>query len=64
MNDQKNNTENKNQNEEETQSQKGIRHTVDHDAQSDPARNDQLGTDWSGEGGATPTGPATHTRAE
>lgn len=30
------------------------------DVVSDPARTDELGADWAGEGGATPTGPATH----
>jgi len=29
------------------------------DVVSDPARNDQTGNDWSTEGGATPSGPAT-----
>lgn len=30
-----------------------------HDVESDPARNDGQGQDWSDEGGATPEGPAT-----
>ncbi|WP_426997792.1 hypothetical protein [Pseudarthrobacter sp. N5] len=30
------------------------------DVESDPALNDQSGQDWSGEGGATPAGPATN----
>lgn len=34
---------------------------ADADVVSDPARNDQVGGDWSTEGGATPQGPATHT---
>jgi hypothetical protein len=32
------------------------------DVQSDPARDDEDGSDWSTEGGATPEGPATATR--
>jgi hypothetical protein len=28
------------------------------DVTSDPALDDQIGSDWSDEGGATPTGPA------
>lgn len=35
-----------------------------HDVVSDPARNDQMGGDWSTEGGATPVGPATHTEKD
>lgn len=31
------------------------------DVESDPARDDRLGSDWSDEGGATPAGPATST---
>ena len=31
------------------------------DVQSDPARDDEDGSDWSTEGGATPEGPATAT---
>lgn len=31
------------------------------DSESDPARSDVPGRDWSDEGGATETGPATHT---
>lgn len=31
------------------------------DVTSDPARDDQVGSDWVGEGGATPQGPATDT---
>lgn len=31
------------------------------DVMSDPARNDLLGSDWTSEGGATVSGPATHT---
>ena len=30
-----------------------------HDVVSDPAHNDQLGQDWTDEGGAMPEGPAT-----
>lgn len=30
------------------------------DVESDPARNDEQGQDWSDEGGATPAGPATN----
>lgn len=29
------------------------------DVVSDPALDDRIGSDWSEEGGATPTGPAT-----
>ncbi|WP_267911228.1 hypothetical protein [Janibacter endophyticus] len=29
------------------------------DAVSDPAKDDEQGSDWSDEGGATPEGPAT-----
>ncbi|SEE30680.1 hypothetical protein SAMN04489740_1090 [Arthrobacter alpinus] len=38
----------------ETAPQSGSR-----DVESDPALNDGLGQDWSDEGGATPSGPAT-----
>ena len=31
------------------------------DVVSDPARADDVGTDWSSEGGATEEGPATNT---
>lgn len=31
----------------------------DHDVVSDPAHNDELGQDWTDEGGAMPEGPAT-----
>jgi hypothetical protein len=31
------------------------------DVVSDPAKDDSQGQDWSDEGGATPTGPATAT---
>jgi hypothetical protein len=31
------------------------------DRVSDPARSDETGHDWTGEGGATPSGPATDT---
>src|SRR5690606_25179977 len=31
------------------------------DVQSDPALDDNVGTDWADEGGATPVGPATAT---
>ena len=34
------------------------------DVASDPARDDELGTDWVGEGGATPDGPATEAPEE
>lgn len=34
------------------------------DVVSDPARDDQIGSDWASEGGSTPTGPATHTLSE
>ncbi|WP_427870360.1 hypothetical protein [Leucobacter luti] len=34
------------------------------DVVSDPARADQLGTDWTDEGGATGGGPATQSEAE
>jgi len=29
------------------------------DSTSDPAKDDTVGSDWTDEGGATPTGPAT-----
>ena len=32
------------------------------DVVSDPAKDDTQGQDWSDEGGATPTGPATATK--
>lgn len=32
---------------------------VDPDSESDPSLDDGEASDWSGEGGATPTGPAT-----
>ncbi|MBK0418600.1 hypothetical protein JD276_06075 [Leucobacter sp. CSA1] len=32
---------------------------VESDVVSDPARSDDVGSDWSTEGGATPDGPAT-----
>jgi hypothetical protein len=31
---------------------------ADDDVQSDPAKGDEDGGDWSDEGGATPSGPA------
>lgn len=31
---------------------------------SDPAHSDELGHDWTDEGGATPSGPATEGRAQ
>lgn len=31
---------------------------------SDPARNDEVGHDWTDEGGATPDGPATEGNEE
>lgn len=34
------------------------------DAVSDPALNDEVGQDWTGEGGATPTGAATEDSPE
>jgi hypothetical protein len=34
------------------------------DVQSDPASGAEDVPDWSDEGGATPTGPATHTNEE
>ncbi len=34
------------------------------DVESDPARTDQDGQDWSDEGGATPAGPATNVDAD
>ena len=34
------------------------------DVVSDPAKDDTQGQDWSDEGGATPTGPATATDAD
>ncbi|RKR19904.1 hypothetical protein [Arthrobacter oryzae] len=34
------------------------------DVHSDPALSDQDGQDWSGEGGATPAGPATSVEAD
>lgn len=34
------------------------------DAISDPARDDQTGSDWATEGGATPAGPATEVDAQ
>ena len=37
---------------------------VARDVDSDPARNDQYGQDWSDEGGATPAGPATNVDAD
>jgi len=36
-------------------------HDVASDVVSDPAKDDTQGQDWSDEGGATPTGPATAT---
>lgn len=35
--------------------------SVDDDTVSDPARDDETGSDWSTEGGATDDGPATDT---
>ena len=35
--------------------------TASKDVMSDPAHSDDVGADWSDEGGATPTGPATQT---
>ncbi|MFC0454211.1 hypothetical protein [Rhodococcus jostii] len=38
---------------------------ADKDVMSDPAEDDKgAGADWSGEGGATPEGPATDTDGE
>lgn len=34
------------------------------DTVSDPANDDEVGSDWSGEGGATPEGPATDEDAD
>ena len=34
--------------------------STSHDHDHDPALNDQEGSDWTDEGGATATGPATH----
>lgn len=34
------------------------------DVESDPALDDRVGSDWSDEGGAAPTGPATSTGAD
>lgn len=34
------------------------------DVESDPARDDRIGSDWSDEGGAAPDGPATSTRSD
>jgi len=34
------------------------------DTTSDPARNDDEGSDWADEGGATPEGPATDVRGK
>lgn len=34
------------------------------DVESDPARDDRPGGDWTDEGGATPSGAATNTSAE
>lgn len=34
------------------------------DVVSDPGHSDEVGADWSDEGGATPTGPATQSREE
>jgi len=36
---------------------------VDPDVTTDPARDDEVGVDWTTEGGATPSGPATDTGA-
>jgi hypothetical protein len=36
--------------------------TVKSDVVSDPGLNDNVGSDWTGEGGAAPEGPATNTR--
>ena len=38
-----------------------IRDDATPDVVSDPAKDDTQGQDWSDEGGATPTGPATTT---
>lgn len=38
-------------------------HDSDTDVHSDPARDDRVGSDWSDEGGAAPTGPATSSGA-
>lgn len=38
-----------------------VRHGAEPDVQSDPARDDQDGGDWTSEGGATRAGPATDT---
>lgn len=35
-----------------------------HDDISDPAKDDETGSDWSDEGGATPQGPATDEDAD
>lgn len=37
---------------------------VQPDTVSDPANDDEVGSDWSGEGGATPEGPATDEDAD
>ena len=34
------------------------------DVESDPALDDRVGSDWSDEGGAAPSGPATSTAAD
>lgn len=34
------------------------------DTQSDPAKDDEQGSEWSDEGGATPEGPATDETAD
>ena len=38
-----------------------VRDDATPDVVSDPAKDDTQGQDWSDEGGATPTGPATAT---
>ena len=38
----------------------GTHSAADSDVQSDPALTDEQGSDWSDEGGATPSGPATN----
>ncbi|MFL6060049.1 MAG: hypothetical protein ACJ72E_02365 [Marmoricola sp.] len=37
---------------------------TDPDVITDPARDDEVGEDWTTEGGATPSGPATQTEEE
>ena len=44
-----------------TDTTNGNHEAADPDVESDPALDDDQGSDWTSEGGATPAGPATDT---